>query len=51
MQQKLITDGAIMLVATTAASKPGDDFGLSTLAKLGTVDEGFQAYNVAIWSK
>jgi heparanase len=46
MRMKLIAGCAIMLVATAATGKPSNGLGLSTLTKLGTVDERFQAYNI-----
>lgn len=46
MRTKLILGGATLLVATASVGKPAGDLGLSTLAKIGTIDERYQGYNV-----
>ena len=46
MRTKLIVSSAMMLALTACGAKPTDGLGLSSLAKLGTVDERYQAYNV-----
>ena len=46
MRKALMTGAALMFAATAAAAPPRDTIMLSSLAKLGTVDERFQSYNI-----
>ena len=46
MRTHLIATAAMALALSACSSKPTDGHGLSDLAKLGEVDERYQAYNV-----
>ena len=48
MRKALMTGAALMFAATATATAapPRDTIMLSSLAKLGTVDERFQSYNI-----
>lgn len=46
MRTYLIASAAMALALSACSSKPTDGLGLSDLAKLGEVDERYQAYNV-----